>query len=150
MKNYRINIDLDGTLCGYSEWYSFLKNTLGLFKTGLDSSMLYGIKYNILTARPKIDLPFIYLVFFRYGKVPPRVISQPSLFYEFKNKEDSIFWKSEILKRQCKEFKTVFYVDDDPEVINRISSLCNYNKNLFICNKKTLKSKFREEIMMNE
>ena len=134
-KHCKIFIDMDGTLCGRTRWDGFIKNTLDLFLSGL----LFkppNVRWTLLTSRPKIDYPIIKLVCYKYKLNPEEIITTPSIFYPYKNKEEVARWKRDILVLEYMKNNSVIYVDDDPEILSMIDlkneDMYLYNSSSFL------------------
>ena len=119
----KIFIDLDGTICGISEWKSFIHNTMCLFNTGLLMDMP-NHSWSILTARPRFDRWVIKRVCKKYKLYPDKIITSPTMFYKFEGKQDRADWKYSVLSKELDDiFVTdVIYVDNDAEDLSRIKT----------------------------
>ncbi len=117
MTDARIFIDLDGTLCGESEWRGFWSNTAKLF--GELKFRPPSLPWTILTARPKIDLPVIKLVCVRHRLKPDNIISSPSWLYKFNNTGEVIQWKYRVLNEYLSNplISSVIYIDNDVQIL---------------------------------
>lgn len=118
MTGAQVFVDLDGTLCGKSEWRSFASNSCNLFRKLYFRPPSF-IKWNILTARPRIDLPLIKLVCVRHRLNPDNIITSPLWRYSFKNKSEIVSWKYRVLTSYLRNnlITNVIYIDDDIDLL---------------------------------
>lgn len=114
----RILIDMDGTLCGESEWRSFFWNTRRLF-----DKLIYtppnNINWSILTSRPRIDRIWVWKVCKKYDLSPKKIITAPSWLYSFEDKKAVADWKWSVIDEalNSKLIERVIYIDNDPEIL---------------------------------
>lgn len=138
MKEIKIYLDLDGTICGEDKWTSFWHNTTQLFKTGLLMEIPKQ-NWNILTARPKIDRLIIKRVCFKYGLYPDEIITSESWFYTFKDDNHVANWKASFLSKKLNNeslfVSKIIYCDNNPNILSNM----NTHPDLILCKPKLLK-----------
>lgn len=141
-KVVKIFIDLDGTICGITEWKSFFHNTMQLFKTGLLMN-IPSHSWSILTARPRIDRWFIKRACKKYRLYPDEIITSPTWFYKFDGPQDRVNWKLSVLNKHLENMfiTDVIYVDDDPEDLGLIM---NQQQGLTLCRSDKLNDVIKE------
>lgn len=135
----RIFIDLDGTICGETQWDGFVSNSLSLFK-GLKWVPPKNIEWSILTSRPKIDRWLVNAVCWKYNLIPTEIILCDTWLYNFKSTREVALWKHQVIQNVLSRTMTnnVIYVDSDPEILQNIPSLTG----LQLCNTKAASNLF--------
>jgi hypothetical protein len=133
--NDKIFFDLDGTICGQEKWENYIFNTFKL---------LYDFLYrpepsnwSILTSRPIIDKPLIYLACKKYKLYPSEIITSDSIFYNFDNDYEIATWKSNVLFKKSMQYvfaDRIIYVDDSIDVRSKIMT----NSRIITCSTSTL------------
>lgn len=133
MKWCQIYIDMDGTICGETEWKGFWWNTTQLFKN-FRYTPPTNVDWTLLTSRPKIDIPFIKLVCHKYNLNPVEIITAPTWLYDFKDTKEVANWKYSILAKSLNQplVEKVVYIDDDHELLSYMPTqqglqVCNSN-----------------------
>ena len=146
-KVIKIFIDLDGTICGSSDWKSYILNTKRLFETGLLMDIPKH-SWSILTARPRIDRWIIKRVCKKYRLYPDKIITSPTMFYKFEGKQDRGNWKYSVLSKELEDmFVTdVIYVDDDAEDLSNITN----QQGLILCKPPMLNKLLNDMIKTEE
>ena len=141
-KYFKIFIDLDGTICGETEWSGFWSNTLALVKTKVKMDIPKR-NWSILTSRPKIDRVFINWALTKHKLFPDEVITANTWFYKFKDKEDVANWKASYLSKLLLDdvfLDKVVYVDDDDDILSNIIT----TPNLILCSPTTLNAVIKD------
>lgn len=126
--------DFDGTLCGQNKWQSYFKNNLACLKTCYFNPAIFGIRWCILTGRPKIDYLFIKLMCKKYKLTPQQIFTVPTLFYHFNNPMDSYKFKIDFMKKIINDgeksvitytpfqIQKIFYIDNEEECVSYINN----------------------------
>ena len=123
--------DFDGTLVGQNHWSGYWKNTISAFKDGpYINPHEYDIRWSILTARPRIDIPVIKTVCAFHGLRPKYVITSPMLRWDAsKTIEDYLDMKVQIISNivqgndaRFPEIEKVYYIDNDLDVVSYMNS----------------------------
>ncbi len=125
--NYMYLFDFDGTLVGSDDWVNYSKNAKLCFEKLHFSPTPYDIRWSILTSRPKIDYPLIKLVCRYYKLYPDQIITSPTWLWKFKNIEQEIQYKEQVIKKildnkfQVSYTKnsvdTVLYIDNNDKIV---------------------------------
>lgn len=126
--------DFDGTLFGQEEWKGVIKNWKSCFKSGpYINPGNFDIRWSILTGRPLIDKPLIWLCCSINGLFPEAILTTDTWKFPFKSDEDKFNWKTDILKailrnsnkiineKVHRNIEKVVYVDNDINTINYIN-----------------------------
>ena len=131
MKWCQVYIDMDGTICGKTEWKGLWWNTKQLFK-GIKYTPPSNMSWTLLTSRPRIDAFIINLVCYRYSLQPINIITAPTWFYNFKDTKSVANWKYSILAKSLNHplVNKVVYIDDDHDLLSHMPVL----KGLQVCN----------------
>jgi len=90
--------DFDGTLVGSNQWKGILLNLFDCFRFLHFNPKQLGIRWSILTGRPKIDIPIIRSICRYHDLYPELIFTQPSLFYYNKKDEDVYKFKENFIK----------------------------------------------------
>ena len=125
-RNILYLFDFDGTLCGDTMWYGFIKNTYNAFKNGpYLNPQDKNIRWSILTARPKMDYLLVKLICNFKGLYPEKIYTSPTFFYKFKSNEQVYDWKVRMMKYLISKSKNrdlrIYYIDADIKCIGYIN-----------------------------
>jgi len=90
--------DFDGTIIGSNQWKGFLSNFFDCFRFLHFNPRQLGIRWSILTGRPKIDIPFVNIICKYHELYPECIFTQPSLFYHNKKDEEVYKFKENFIK----------------------------------------------------
>lgn len=128
--------DFDGTLVGEHKFNSLLKFHLGAYNRLHFNPNDYDIRWSILTARPKMDIPWIKICCKKHGFTPKNIITSETFRYKFKNLTEVCNYKERVIKeildkkRKLNEVhenvSMVYYIDNDISILKQIDS--NRNK----------------------
>jgi phosphoglycolate phosphatase-like HAD superfamily hydrolase len=102
--------DFDGTLVGTDEWHGYIKNCKLAFKRCHFNPDSKDIRWSILTARPKIDNMLVRCICGYHSMAPERVMTSPTLTYQFKSTEEEAIFKEKKMKG-ISHIKSYFYYD---------------------------------------
>lgn len=130
--NLMYAFDFDGTLVGDDNWCGWISGLKKLLQSRLyvnpDSK---GIRWVILTARPKVDIPLIRFICMKHNLHPQQIITQPTMFWSFKNKEEEYQFKVDtlidILERRFKitytdmAIRKVMYIDNNTDILTYVN-----------------------------
>ena len=128
-RNILYLFDFDGTLCGDTMWYGFIKNTISVFKNGpYLNPHQKNIRWSILTARPRLDYLIVKMACNLKSLFPEKIITSPTIFYKFKNNEEVYNWKIKKMKeliwydlnKNNIDLK-IYYIDADLNCISYIN-----------------------------
>ena len=121
MKWCLVYIDMDGTICGETDWKGFWWNILQLYK-GIKYRPPEDLKWTLLTSRPKIDLPIIKSVCLKYNLRPEKIITAPTWLYKFEDLQQVANWKYSIMSKDLSDSMVdeAIYIDDDSELMVKI------------------------------
>lgn len=136
----KLFIDVDGTLCGENEWKSFIYNTSRLFSSGLIFKPPVTNKWSVLTSRPMIDTIIVKLVCKKYNLYPEEIITSPTWFYSFKNKDHVVEWKSSVISSYLNNcfYDHVIYVDNDEYVRRQMINIFVGENRVNVCDSNNL------------
>lgn len=124
--------DFDGTLVGDDNWAGWFESVKKILKSRLyfnpDKN---GIRWVIFTSRPKIDIPLIRFVCAKHNIKPQQIITQPTIFWSFKNKEEEYQFKIntliDIIEKKKKityttqPIRKVIYIDNNTDLLRHIN-----------------------------
>jgi len=123
--------DFDGTLVGDNTWTSYFKSTKAAIQKGpyINPNIDFGIKWYVLTGRPRMDKWLIWLICHLQGLHPEAIYTYPKWFWDCESVEDIYNFKVEFIKNllnatfkiQEELVDTVFYIDNDLTCVSKLN-----------------------------
>jgi hypothetical protein len=126
--------DFDGTLFGEERYVNYLQSWSSAFNKGpYINPNRYDVRWSILTARPKIDLPLLWSRCWLTG-LYPEIILTSTWKYPFKSTKEKHEWKRKTLidilngknerinKLRSVPITKVIYVDNDLDTMTFLNS----------------------------
>jgi hypothetical protein len=134
-RNILYLFDFDGTLCGDTNWKGLIHNTKQCITSGtyINPNEDFGVRWSVLTGRPRIDKPFVYLVCLLRGMEPEKIFTLPRIFYSNTTYSEVIKYKVDTIKSIIDgthdeinfDVDKIYYVDNDIEGIKKMNSMTN-------------------------
>lgn len=116
--------DFDGTIAGSDTWYGYLKNCKLSFQHLHFNPDPLDIRWCILTSRPRID-NLLLKILCKYHKLnPQQIIMGPSLTWKFKEFEQEVKYKEQIIKSILDGTFKINYTS------RKITKLCYIDNNI--------------------
>lgn len=116
--------DFDGTLVGQDKWDGYLKNNFECFRVKFLNPDVFGVRWCILTGRPKMDILFLKLICKMYKFKPQQIFTTPTWRYHFNTLEQVYQSKLKLMKKILDDssayitytpfkIEKIFYIDND-------------------------------------
>ena len=119
-------MDFDGTLVGSDNWGGWINNAKLCLKQLHFNPSTLDIRWAILTARPKIDIPFIRYICSRHKLFPTQIFTSPTFLYKFESSDHESKYKEEVIKgildekikvnHTSSKIDKVFYLDNNEKI----------------------------------